>query len=36
LIDMRVPVPCLPLMQAVLTSQQSTSCLAIRSSSKLP
>jgi hypothetical protein len=36
LIGMRRPVPYLPPVQPVLTSQQSTLCLAIRSRSKLP
>src|ERR1700726_694502 len=36
LIGMRRPVPYLPPVQPGLTSQQSTSCFAIRSRSKLP
>src|SRR6201996_5333862 len=36
LIGIRRPVPYLPPVQPVLTSQQSTSCLAIRSRSRLP
>ncbi len=36
LIGMRLPVPYLPPVQPVLTSQQSTLCLAIRSRSRLP
>src|SRR5216684_1264686 len=36
LIGMRRPVPYLPPVQPVLTSQQSTPCLAIRSRSRLP
>src|ERR1700730_10769984 len=36
LIGIRLPVPNLPPVQPVLTSQQSTSCLAISSRSMLP
>src|SRR6266851_4444800 len=36
LIGMRRPVPYLPPVQPVLTSQQSTSCFAIKSRNRLP
>jgi hypothetical protein len=36
LIGIRLPVPYLPPVQPVLTSQQSTLCLAISSRSMLP